>query len=60
MDKELLSVKDVAKMLNGTEAWIKKLVKLKKMPSYKICGKRLFDKQEIIDWIESQKEDPKD
>ena len=34
--------------------------KLKKIPSYKICGKRLFDKQEIIDWIESQKEDPKD
>jgi hypothetical protein len=24
MDKELLSMKDVAKMLHGTEAWIKK------------------------------------
>jgi len=36
--------------------WIKQLVKKKMIPSYKIGGKRLFKKEEINKWIESQKD----
>ena len=55
MNKNLITVKEVAEILRASEIWVKRLVKQKKIPSYKIAGKRLFDKAEIMEWIESQK-----
>jgi len=56
MEGDFISVKEVAKLLNSSEAWIKKLIQNKTIPSYKIAGKRLFRKEEIDQWIDSQKE----
>ncbi len=59
MNKDFLTTKDMAKLLNSSEIWIRKLVQNKIIPSYKIGGKRLFKKEEIDQWIDSQKDEPK-
>jgi excisionase family DNA binding protein len=59
MNEEFISIKQVAKLLNSSEAWIKKLIQNKTIPSYKIAGKRLFKRDEIEEWISSQKEEVK-
>jgi excisionase family DNA binding protein len=59
MVDEFLTTKDMAKLLKSSEVWIKQLVKKSMIPSYKIGGKRLFKKEEIEQWIESQKENLK-
>jgi len=56
MNDEYLTTKEVARLLKATESWIKQLVKKKRIPSYKIGRKRLFKKEEIDKWIESQKD----
>ena len=56
MNDEYLTTKEVAKLLKATEVWIKQLVKKKMIPSYKIGRKRLFKKEELDKWIESQKD----
>ena len=56
MNDEYLTTKEVAKLLKATETWIKQLVKKKIIPSYKIGRKRLFKREEIDKWIESQKD----
>ena len=56
MDNEYLTTKEVAKLLKASDVWIKQLVKKKAIPSYKIGKKRLFKKEEIDQWIESQKD----
>ncbi len=57
MNGNFLTIREVAGILNSSEAWIKKLIHNKTIPSYKIAGKRLFKKEEIDRWIESQKEE---
>jgi len=55
MKPEFISTKEVAELLKSSEVWIKKLVNKGLIPSYKVGGKRLYDKQEILDWIKSGK-----
>jgi excisionase family DNA binding protein len=57
MNKDFLTVKEVANLLNSSEIWIRKLIQNKTIPSYKIAGKRLFKREEIEQWIDSQKEE---
>jgi excisionase family DNA binding protein len=57
MNKDFLTVKEVANLLNSSEIWIRKLIQNKTIPSYKIAGKRLFKREEIEQWIESQKDE---
>jgi len=56
MDNEFYTTRELAKLFKSSEVWIKQLVKKKMIPSYKIGGKRLFKKEEIDQWIESQKD----
>lgn len=56
MVDEFMTTKEVAKLLKSSEVWIKQLIKKGVIPSYKIGGKRLFKKEEIERWIDSQKE----
>ena len=59
MNGDFITIKEVAKLLNSSEAWIKKLIHNKIIPSYKIGGKRLFKKEEVDQWIDSQKDEVK-
>ena len=59
MDKKFYTVKELAELLSASELWVKRGVKAGEIPSYKIRGKRLFKKEEIEQWIDSQKENLK-
>ena len=50
-----MKVKELMKFLDVSESWIMRRIKTKEIPSYKIGGKRRFKKEEIDQWIESQK-----
>lgn len=50
-NKEMLTVKEVAELLKGSEIWVRKMVGKNKIPSYKVGGKRLFKRKEIEKWI---------
>jgi len=59
MSTEFLVTKEVAKILRGTDRWVKRLVTKSLIPSYKIGGKRLYKKEDIMRWIDSYKEEPR-
>ena len=59
MEKRFLSSADAAIFLGVSRPWIEKLVARKAIPSYKIGKRRLFDKEELVEWVKAHK-DPKE
>ncbi len=57
MEKIFLTIQEAADLIRLKVPTIKRLVAMGKIPSYKVSGKRLFDRQELIDWVKSQKND---
>ena len=57
MEKKFYSTKELTELLMVSPLWIKRRIKTGEIPSYKIGGKRLFKKEEIDQWIDSQKEE---
>jgi excisionase family DNA binding protein len=51
----LLTVQDLSKLLGLTEAWIRRMVFQKKIPFYKIQGLIRFKLDEVLIWIDEQK-----
>ncbi len=56
MEKKYISIKEVSKLINLGVGAIYNLIKAGKMPSYKVGGKRLFDKEEILEWMKEHRE----
>lgn len=56
MEKRFLSSADATIFLGVSRPLIEKLVGLKAIPSYKIGKRRLFDKEELIEWVKSHKD----
>jgi len=46
-----LNIKQLSRYLNYSEAAIYRMVGSAEIPCYKICGKLLFKKSEIDDWL---------
>ena len=57
IEKKYLHIKETSEFIGLSVATINRLIKEKKIPSYLIAGRRLFDKDELIEWVKSQKED---
>jgi len=55
MEKNFYTIKEVAELLRASEIWVRRRVKEGEIPSYKIGGKRLFEKEELDKWTESKK-----
>jgi excisionase family DNA binding protein len=55
MEKIFLTIQEAADLIRLKVPTIKRLVSLGKIPSYKVSGKRLFDREELIEWVRSQK-----
>ena len=51
MERTVFNVKEVAKYLSVSESTIRKLVREKKVPHFRILSKILFDKEQIDRWI---------
>lgn len=56
MEKRFLSPADAAAFLSLSRPTIERLVRRKEIPSYKIGGRRLFDKEELVRWVKSHKD----
>ena len=57
MEKIFLTIQETAELLRLKTPTIKRLIAMGKIPSYKVSGRRLFDRDELIQWVKSQKDD---
>ena len=56
-EKRFLSPTDAAIFLSLSKPSLDRLVRRKDIPSYKIGGRRLFDREELIEWVKSHRDD---
>ena len=57
MNKIVFNVKDLAKYLSISESTIRKLVREKKIPHFRIFSKILFDKETIDKWLSNNEKE---
>ena len=55
MEDKFLTIKEASKLTKLSVSLINKLVKEGKIPSLKVEKRRLFDRDELIAWMKSQK-----
>ena len=53
MDKEICGIKEIVKYLNISESGVRKLVREKKIPFFKVLSCIKFDINEINSWVEN-------
>jgi excisionase family DNA binding protein len=56
MEKEYMNLNEVAQFLKLSVPTIKNYLRDKRIPAYKIGGKWLFEKNEINEWVSSQRQ----
>jgi len=54
MNSNILDIKQCAEFLNISISLIRKLVRKKEIPFYRIGAKLLFSKSEIENWLKTQ------
>ena len=60
MEKEICGIKEIAKYLNISESGVRKLVREKRIPYFKVLSCIKFDIKEINNWVnESTKKESK-
>jgi len=52
-----LNIKEVSQLLKMNISTINNFIKEGKIPSYKVGKRRLFKKEELIRWVESQRDE---
>lgn len=57
MEKRFISPKEAVQFLGLSRPTIDRLVKRRAMPSYMIGHRRLFDPEELIEWVKSHGDD---
>lgn len=57
IESKFYTIKEVAQLLHVSEIWVRRRMDSKELPSYKFGRRRLFKKEEIDQWIESQKDE---
>lgn len=55
MERKYISVKELSVLMGIGVVTIYKRIKGDKLPSYKVGGKRLFDKDEVMAWMKEHK-----
>lgn len=53
MNRVVFNVKEVAKYLSVSESTIRKIIREKKIPHYRIYSKILFDKEIVDEWLKN-------
>ena len=56
MEKKFITIQDAAKLLSISIPTIKNYVKDGLIPSYKVGGRRLFDPDELVEWVKSKRD----
>ena len=58
--KVYLTVREACELIRTSRVTLHRMVRKGMVPSYKIGGKRLFNRKELIQWVKSQREGKKD
>ncbi len=56
-DEKFLTVKETSEFLRISVSTLNRLIRQHKIPSYKVSYRRLFDKQELVEWVRAQRSD---
>ena len=59
-EKVYLTVKEACELIRTSRVTLHRMIRRGIVPSYKIGGKRLFNRKELIQWVKSQREGRKD
>ena len=59
MEPEFYTIKEVAQLLRVSELWVRRRMDKGEIPSFKLGRKRLFKKEEIDQWVNSQRDEAK-
>jgi len=59
MERRFIGFSDTMKFLSLGRMTINRLIADGDIPAYKVRGKWLFDKEELIDWVKSKRKEPK-
>lgn len=54
MERVIFNVKELTKYLYVSESTVRKLVREKKIPHFRIISKILFDKEQVDNWINNK------
>lgn len=57
MTIEFLTLKEAAEFLKMSRPTIDRMIAAGEIPSYKVKGKRLFDRDELTEWVKSHRND---
>lgn len=55
METQFLTIKEASEFLKISVATMNRFMRDEKIPSYKVGGRRLFDKVELIEWVKQHK-----
>ncbi|MCK5554021.1 MAG: helix-turn-helix domain-containing protein [Deltaproteobacteria bacterium] len=58
--KIYLTVKEACELIRTSRVTLHRMIRKGMVPSYKIGGKRLFNRKELIQWVKSQREGKRD
>jgi len=57
MEQKFISAKEAAKLLGLSRSTIDRNVRAGLMPSYLVGDRRLFDPEELVEWVKSHRND---
>ena len=55
-EKIYLTVREACELIRVSRVTLHRMIRKGMLPSYKIGGKRLFNRKELIQWVKSQRE----
>ncbi len=55
VEDRYLTVREASKFLKISISTLNRLINRNKIPSYKVGDRRLFDKDELIEWVRAHK-----
>ena len=55
-EKKFINIRELSEFIGIGIGMINKLIKEGKIPSYKIGKRRIFDREEIIQWVKTHRE----
>jgi len=54
-EEKYLTLQETSKLLNISISTLNRLIKQNRIPSYKVGYRRLFDKDELVEWVRTQR-----
>jgi excisionase family DNA binding protein len=56
VDDRFLNIKETSQFLKLHISTINRLIEAAEIPSYKVRKRRLFDREELVEWVKSQRD----